>query len=132
VKHLRFWLLLLLALLLPVRGAMAAAMVCLPQGGAHGEAAAVVEHHGGRMTPGTQDHVRHADAAGTSAAHGYDAAPVIPDDCNLCVGSCSLTTLASAPLDLRPARAQAALNAAPSVSALSVVSDGEERPPRTI
>lgn len=132
MKHLRIWLLLLLAVLLPVRGAMAAAMLCLPQGGAQSDMV-VAEHHGAGMASALHDHSQHAHHdAGAAQQQEEGSASVTSDDCNLCASFCSLTPLASAALELRHPQAQAALNPAPSVLAPSFVSDGEKRPPRTI
>ena len=130
MKRLRTWLLLLLVVLLPVRGAMAAAMLCLPQSDAK-SAKVVVDHHGGGMASAGHDHARHSPDA--SAAQPKDQASAVDShDCNLCASFCSLTLLISDPLDWRHPPAQADLNPAPSVPAPSFVSDGEERPPRTI
>ncbi len=131
MKRLRIWLLLLLAVLIPVRGAMAASSLCLPPGSVQGGIAAI-EHHGGGMASPLHDHEQHGHAIGVSIEQNEDSAFATPDDCNLCASFCTLTPLASASLDLRHPHAQATLNPAPSVPAPSFVSDGEERPPRTI
>jgi hypothetical protein len=143
VKTLRIWLLVLLALLLPLRGAMAAAMLCQPQGGVQG-GFGVVEHHGAGTAATLPDNVRHGHATHDHVEHGHGAltaqdperAPAGPstghEGCNLCAVFCSLTPLASTPLGLWHPPAQASLNPAPSAAAASFVSDGEERPPRTL
>ena len=137
MKNLRTWLLLLLVIVLPVRGAIAAAMLCLPQSDARSESV-VVDHHGGGMASAGHDHAQHSH---DHAQHSHDASAaqqkdgggaVDSHDCNLCASFCSLTLLISDPPDWGHLPAQADLNPAPSSSVPSFVSDGEERPPRTI
>ena len=131
MKQLRVWLLLLLMLLLPIRGAMAAAMLCLPQ---NGHQNVMVQHLGdsGGHDHGHHGHGAQAPADDAQTGQGGDLASLNADDCNLCASFCSLTPLASSSPDLSPPWARAALNPAPSVPAPSFVSDGEDRPPRTI
>jgi hypothetical protein len=135
VKHLRVLLMLLLMVVLPVRGAMAAAMLCLPQDGAQSQKV-MVQHLGGESAK-SHDHAQHghghhSQAEDTQAEQDDDVASGSADDCNLCASFCSLTPLASTAPDLCHPWAQGALNPAPSVTAPSFVSDGEDRPPRTI
>lgn len=124
----RLCLLLFLALLLPLRGAVASAMLCgagLPPAAAHA-------HHHVRQASvaaaaghGAEHHAHHA------AAHGHDMPPAA-DTCNLCAASCGLTPLPSAPPAVAepPARAAAPF---PEVDAppASFLSGGQERPPRS-
>jgi hypothetical protein len=112
VKILRIWLLLTLAVLIPVRGAIAAAMPCAQEG---------VHRNAGRVAVQGHEHVHvhvhvHAramvdadepvhDAAVPMHQHDHDGA----DKCNLCASCCSgtpmLTTFAPriAQLDEPPA-----------------------------
>ena len=130
MKLFRTWLMLLLVVLLPVRGAMAAAMLCLPQSDARSERV-VFDHHGGSSASAGHDHAQHSHDA--SAAQQKDGGSTVDShDCNLCASFCSLTVLTSDPPDWRHPPAQADLNPAPSASVPSFVSDGEKRPPRTI
>ena len=122
---------LLVILLLPIRGAMAAAMLCLSQDGPEN---VMVQHLG---ESGGHDHAHHGHGAQDHAEDAHaeqddDVAQGSADDCNCCASSCSLTPLASTTPDLRHPWTQAALNPAPSIPAPSFVSDGEDRPPRTI
>jgi len=128
VKLFRTWLLLLLVIVLPVRGAMAAAMLCLPQNDAKAERV-VVDYHGGGLASAGHDHAQHShdDSAAPQEGAAGDS-----HDCNLCESFCSLTLLISDPPHWRHPPAQAALNAAHFAPVPSFVSDGEERPPRTI
>jgi len=135
VKHLRLLLMLLLLVVLPIRGAMAAAMLCMPRDGAQSQE--VMVHHLGGDSSESHDHAEHghghhSQGDVTQAGHDDEVASVTADDCNLCASFCSLTPLASTAPELRHPWAQAALNPAPSVPAPSFVSDSEDRPPRTI
>ena len=130
MKLFRTWLLLLLVIVLPVRGAIAAAMLCLPQSDARSESV-VVDHHGGGMASEGHDHAQHSHDA--SAAQQKDGGGAVDaHDCNLCASFCSLTLLVSNPPDWGHLPAHADLNPAPFSPVPSFVSDGEERPPRTI
>jgi uncharacterized protein involved in copper resistance len=129
VKFLRIWLLVLLAVLLPVRGALAAAMVCAPSGGA----SAPVTAHG--------DHdAHHGDAGGghehAVADHGNGHDPAHADQtdtCNLCSASCSATPLLhDVPGIAEPYGLTSATYPDVAAAAPTFLSDGQERPPRSI
>lgn len=111
-------LLVVLALLLPLRGAVAAAMTChLAGAGAVAVAAAAHAEHA------AHDHAAQADAS----------APAASDKCNLCAASCSLTPLLGAPPSvIEPSAAAAVRFPVLDARAPSFLSDGQERPPRTI
>lgn len=120
LKAVRLCFLLLLAVVLPIRGAVAAAMLCEVGGS------------------GTQSEVRMADnhAMGHDHAghdHGGDAHHASGvDKCNMCSAFCSITPLPSdvptlaEPLDL--AAVESSDHAAPPPEFFS---GGQERPPRT-
>ena len=117
MKHLRIVLLVLLAVLVPVRGAMAAAMLCPSGAGAGTSNAVAVHHHHG------------SDAA---AAEAQPAASDHPTTCHFCASGCCMATLPGAV----PSVAEPGLTAAitfPAVSApvAPFQSDGQDRPPRT-
>ena len=138
MRTIRIWLLVLLAVLLPVRGAVAAAMLCPPasSGGQSSVATAVsdVDHHAtGAAGHAEHEHADHqhaghdADASGTGGHHdGFGK-------CNLCCDFCSMTPLLSTlpavpmPPDLASVSFADLLAPAPSF-----LSDGQERPPRSI
>ena len=138
MRTIRIWLLVLLAVLLPVRGAVAAAMLCPPTGvdgqGAVVVATTVVDHHVMDVADhaghehGDHQHAEHdSDAAGSSGHHdGFGK-------CNLCCDFCSMTPLLSTlpsvptPPDLSSVSFADLLAPAPSF-----LSDGQERPPRSI
>lgn len=144
VRSLRVWLLVLLAVLLPIRGAMAAAMVCSPAMG--GTPAAQAGH---AATTGLQagspgrahDHctlVRPtqstvAAAATMAAADNADPAGApAQDGCNLCAAACAVPPLPSAPARMaEPADLKAVAPPGVDAPAPSFVSDGQERPPRS-
>ena len=134
VKLLRIWLLVLLAVSLPVRGVMAATMLCAPTGGAvHTEA----------NSTGHEDGHHHDDqtlaAAGPSHGqahddHGMGAHDAASHDrCNVCTSSCSSPPLPSAAADIAEPVALTSVSFPDlSVPAPTFQSDGQERPPRTI
>jgi ABC-type Zn2+ transport system substrate-binding protein/surface adhesin len=143
VKSWRIWFLLLLAVLLPVRGAVAAAMLCPVAGSGmqlelamegHSSGHEAMDHAMAHDHSGSHDHAS-SHEHGTEASHdghaGHDHAGT--EGCNACSAFCSATPLLSAmpslaePLD--PAAVKFAELSAPPPSN---VSDGQERPPRTI
>ena len=135
VKAVRIWFLLLLAVLLPVRGAVAAAMLC-PVGstGIQNE----LRVHGHPMGHEAMDHSMsqrhaaphdHASAGHSDDGHDHAAS----DKCNACSAYCSLTPLLSSDSTfLEPPDLAAVKFADQSAPPPSFVSDGQERPPRTI
>jgi hypothetical protein len=125
VKILRLWLLVLLAVLLPVRGAMAAAMLCPPAGvGTQQELRTVHDHAGDSHAQAGHHH--------EGEAHHDEAADPGHDKCNLCSAFCSLTPLLSEqPGVPPPPDAPAASFPDFSAPAPSFLSDGQERPPRS-
>lgn len=137
MKTLRIVLLLLLAVLLPLRGAVAAAMACGPAGG-HGVAQTAAMHHGAmHASHEAHDHDATADMAAAHAEHhSHDAQGDdgnTSDRCLLCAACCSAQPMpASVPSVPTPLPAAAAAFPAPSTPALSFLSDGQERPPRSI
>lgn len=129
----RLWLILLLAVLLPVRGALAAGMLC-PSAPFGELGAQAVEHahvHAEAGAPGHQHHDASADghSHADGAAHDHAGAD---SKCNLCSALCCVAGLVSAGVTIaEPQRAVtvfADLRAPPP----SFVSGGQERPPRTI
>lgn len=124
----RVLLLVLLAAVLPVRGAMAAALLCPPAAGATGEAhASHGPRDGGHDLAVTGSHLHNDHAAG----HHRDG-DTGHDRCNLCAACCSVPPLASAWPDLASPHAAAAAFPELSAPTLPFVSDGPERPPRSI
>ncbi|HEX5683153.1 MAG TPA: hypothetical protein VFY73_03870 [Ideonella sp.] len=137
MKVLRLWLLLLLAALLPVRGAIAAAMLCPHAGaGAHSEMRLANHHAGDRGNAASVIH-DHGPQEHPAAAHhgsGHDGQGAMDHDkCNLCSACCSTTPLLSAMPSVPQPHDQAAVSF-PDVCAPApnFLSDGQERPPRSI
>ena len=143
MKLLRIWLLVLLAVVLPVRGGMAATMPCAPAGSSHHPAQAEEAlHHGsahmdhgvGHAHPGTA----HVGASTDQGKGGHDHSGgghdhSTGDKCNVCSASCSSLPLPSAgaaigaPVVLASVSFPDLFAPAPTFQ-----SDGQERPPRTI
>ncbi len=131
MKTWRWFLIVVLALLLPLRGAVAGAMLCAPAG--HGDAAHA-HHDAGPADHGAHDAHETHDAQDT---HEMDDAHDVHqagdgETCNACASYCSLTPLASAPPHVRAPGVAATLSypawSAPSPSFLR---GGQERPPRS-
>lgn len=131
MKHLRIIILVLLSILLPVRGAMAATMLC-PDGERMGTAA-VAE------AVGHDDHSMHA---GHTGAHSLDAdeAPTTepssdchPATCHFCASACCMASMVGTVPPLAEPVAGSSVTF-PTLNARipAFQSDGQERPPRTL
>jgi len=141
VKIFRLLLILLIAVLLPVRGVLAAAMVCAPVGGAAQTEVIAHDHsmgHDGKSAEHNShahDHTDHAHHP--HATDGQPQPPAsssdVPATCNLCCYFCSLTPLVSSLPSLAVPQLPSAASF-PDITAPvpSFVSEGQERPPRTI
>lgn len=118
LKTFRIWFLLLLAVLLPIRGAVAGAMLC-PAGSAGLQSELRLDAHAAHHDHGAPSHHDEHD-------HG------VADKCNMCTAFCSLTPLLSDTPKLPEPLALPAVRF-PDISspAPSFLSDGQERPPRT-
>lgn len=150
MKTLRVWLLVLLAALLPIRGAAAAAMLCLPtaEGGsdtvlmagsgtghAQVHASAHASHQHESQHEHEHEHDGHlmaqadGDAVGSASGGHHDGG----GKCNLCCGFCSMTPMLSTPPSV-PAPVHLTSVSFPDLCAPapSFLSDGQERPPRSI
>jgi len=135
VKHLRIFVLVLLSVLLPLRGAVAATMLCA--GGAQTQSAATAAGHGHhRMQP---DHGRHEHHA---APHGHANNPAPDTDsstdahastCQFCASGGCVTPIAPPPFAVAsPLLPSSVMFPALSAPAAAYFSGGQERPPRTI
>lgn len=144
MKLLRLWLLVLLAVVLPVRGAMAATMLCAPAGGSHHQAQAPedgpLDHGTGNLGP--SGHVDHgagdpdANTKHDGASHDHGKAAhdhSTGDKCNVCSASCSGLPLPSAATAIgAPVVLASVCFPRLSAPAPTFQSDGQERPPRTL
>lgn len=103
---------------------MAVAMVCPPTGDARPQ---LVVDHAGSAQPGHAVH-SHGDEETPDPSHAS-----VPDSCNMCAASCSTPPLTrvfaglQAPIELSSAAFPALSSPAPTF-----LSDGQDRPPRTI
>ena len=131
------WLLLLLAVLLPFRGALAAGMLCPGGSGVQAEAQLMQHAHSLQASVVGEEHRHHEISVQASApvhghagsaAHDHDAA----DKCNLCSAFCSVTGLVSADVMLAEPQSVPAVFPHLCAPAPSFISDGQERPPRSI
>jgi hypothetical protein len=133
VKILRLWFIVLLAVLLPVRGAVAATMLCPMVGGkpmAMQSHHADMDHHAMEASAGHDDHAAMSHA---SIEHDHPSGSDQSDGkCNLCVAFCSITPLLSS-LPTLPAPQEMGSAPFPPLTAAppSFLSDGQERPPRS-
>ncbi|HSB22446.1 MAG TPA: DUF2946 family protein [Burkholderiaceae bacterium] len=132
MRTVRVLLLVLLASLLPARGVVAAATLCPPAAGTTSDAHAmhspdgVMHDHSGAGLHQQAD----ADTGATGHPHGGVSGHA---KCNHCFACCSVPPLASAVPDVPvPRDLAAAAFPAPCVPAPSFLSDGQERPPRSI
>ena len=127
VRIYRIWLLVLLAVLIPVRGAVASAMLCPPAGtGASTEAQA--HHHPAHGAD--HDHAAGADAGAADSGSGHHDHGTA-DKCNLCASYCSLTGLVSHSPSVPAQHLAAATFPGVNAPVPSFFSGGQERPPRT-
>ncbi len=121
----------LLALLLPIRSAVAGAMLC-PEGSSSAVHAQTSEHGGHDIhhDPGTahrhdQTGSAHHDEQSGSAGHA--------SGCNVCATFCSMTPMPSAmPALAQPMEASTVTFPALPAPAATFQSDGQERPPRSL
>lgn len=134
MKTFRLWLLLLLAVLLPLRGGFAATVLCPMTGSVapwalHEQASDPLGQQG--TDDGMAGHEMAAHAShGEAHHHGHAGAT---DKCSTCSAFCSLTPLASqAPRLAVPAKSPTHVFPPLSAPAPTFLSDGQERPPRSI
>jgi len=140
VKSFRVWLLVLLAVLLPIRGALAAGMLCpVAEFGVQTEAPLVKHTHAHDDVAGMghEHQVAQASAHDHAAAHSHSDGSAHDhasgaDKCNLCSAFCSVTGLVSADVTLAVSQPPCAVFSQVYAPPASFVSDGQERPPRTI
>lgn len=122
VNALRVLLFVVLAITLPARGVMAAAVLCAPTLGA-GIA------HAAHPAPDTGGHVEAADHETMDCHPLNDTSGA--DTCNLCAACCSIPPLpCTSPKLAMPSMAGGAGFPALSVPRLHFLSNGQERPPR--
>ena len=140
MRTIRIWLLVLLAVLLPVRGAVAAAMLCPPASESGPETVMMtgsgMDHHAMDVAEhASHEHADHQmqDAEDDSDAPASGGHHDGFGKCNLCCDFCSMTPLLSAvPCIPTPPNMSSVSFPDLSAPAPSFLSDGQERPPRSI
>jgi hypothetical protein len=135
VRIVRIWLLLLLAVLLPLRSAVAAAMLCpVAETGSQVELR-LHDHSLGHEAMDESAQVDHASMYPDHFANGHhqhDEAGQ-PDKCNLCSAFCSVTPLVgSQPALFAPLDIAAVSFPDLSAPAATFLCGGQDRPPRSI
>ena len=141
MKHVRTVLLILLAVLLPIRGAVAAAMLCPGAQTGSRVAATVSGHHDTVASQPTeaQASAAHGHGHGHDHGHGHASNDSSSDSdahvtsCQTCAGGCCVTPLAFAP----PSVASPPSNPLATFPELAAkvtahCPDGQDRPPRAI
>lgn len=135
-RSLRILVLLVLATLLPLRGALAAALMCPPAAaGAQVEVGlheAHMQHHA--ANDAFVAHRHHAADMGNAQSAGLDEwSAAAQDKCDVCSTFCSATPMLGALPQLTLAQDLAqAHSPALDAAAPSFLSDAQERPPRSI
>jgi len=126
VKLFRLWLVVLLAVVLPVKGALAAAMLCPPAGSEPAGVSAMA--HGAEHSHADMGH-EHAGHDHAARDHGKSA----HDKCNLCSSACSSPSMPSSSSGFGEPEALTS-QSFPGLSAPAptFLSDGQERPPRSL
>lgn len=143
MKSLRALVLIVLAVLLPVRGAFAGAMACANAGGSRAVAVAheAMPHdhaasHGGHaavMHHGESHHGENHDGAGTADGDHDGQPPTVhaAATCQFCASGCCMASLVASVPALGPAPLTAVASFPPLlVPAPAFESGGPERPPR--
>ncbi len=134
VRKVRIWLLVLLSVLLPIQGAVAAGMLC------PNESTPVHEHQHSHNSMSTHHQVmvhehgmQAVEHVSTSHAHHDHGGAGHQDRCNLCASCCAgaaiTTTFATV---FAPLEAATESFAPPASPVASFLSGGQERPPRSI
>jgi uncharacterized protein YceK len=138
VKSLRIWILVLLAVLLPIRGAVAAVMGCASVMTMHSSAPPMTshDHQGMQMQEQTQTQTA-ADSGdccdGDHDGDGRGGDAGASTGCGICCDLCSLTPMLGVELPVEaPQRVVAAVWVERSASSFTFQVDGPERPPRSI
>jgi hypothetical protein len=137
VRSFRLIILVLLCVLLPVRGAMAATLLC-PGGAGAPIAAASAAHAHHAM----HDHHAEGTMAADHAAHHLHASPEVPTTdgasgehpttCHFCAsGCCMASLLGTVPTLGEPVVTARAIFPTLTAPVAAFQSDGQERPPRT-
>lgn len=134
MTHLRIFILVLLIVLLPIRGAVAATMLC-PEGGGPSTAAVVAEHGHPDLHAEVEMHADHSLAhhhASAEAPNDDSSSGEHPTTCHFCASGCCMASM----VGTDPSLGQPSLTSSVAFPALTAPvpafrSDGQDRPPRT-
>lgn len=135
MKHLRIFILVLLAVLLPIRGAVAATMLC-PEGDGSVTMEVAVQHaHHGMHS----EHEMHSSGsashhhAGEANGDGHSSSGEHPATCQFCAsGGCMPSMLGSFPSLGLPSLTSSTVFPTLTTRVPAFQSGGQDRPPRTI
>ena len=133
MKQLRLFILILLSVLLPVRGALAATMLC-PEGEATGTAVAVAGHEHHELQSDPAPHADHSAAhhhAGEAANSDESPSGEHPTTCNFCASGCCMASICGVVPCVAPLGPTASV-VFPLLTAPipAFQSGGQDRPPR--
>lgn len=133
MKTVRIWLLLLLALLLPARGTVAATMLC-DLDGAGGrtelsESQLMAEPHS--MTSERSASHKEPCANQDGDSHG-EQGKAGSDSCKMCSATCSFSVIGADIVSVEPSAMAAEMRSSNASSPPDCLSGRHERPPRTI
>ena len=135
MKSLRIIILVLFSILLPIRGAVAATMLCL-EGERTDRSTMVVAHDGHDMHAEHQHHANHPPGQHHADEEVSSADAALGDHtatCQFCASGCCIASIVGSV----PSIAEPSLNASVNFPGFQArvpafQSDGQERPPRTI
>jgi hypothetical protein len=128
---LRWMLICVIVLAMPVQGIAAATMRFCGPGGAAQHHAAASHHHGDAQAAAASDHQHHAPPAADSAndaAGGLDAMSKMK--CSVCAACCMATAIAPDVPTLHTVEVDSTVVLPARISYVGPVADGLERPPR--
>ena len=130
----RLFVVILMTLLLPVRGAVAAAMLCPNFGDASPTVVdAAHDHHGMHGDQATHDHAAGSHHHDDTAAGGANSHDPHPGTCNACASGCCSACMVGPVLSMAHGIGpESAVFPPISAPAPHFQADGQERPPRTI
>ena len=133
MKRLRIFILVLLAVLLPIRGALAAAMLCPDGAATTASVNAAHDHH--NMQPDASLQADHASMHHHAAADAPNDASTTgehPPTCHFCAsGCCMATILGAVPVVADPGLSATVEFPSATTRVPAYLSGAQDRPPRT-
>lgn len=132
MKTFRLVLVVVLVVLLPIRGAVAAGMLCEAGSGMGGDVAAMSVQSGQSLDRPDLQGSSAADVISANTAAGEETNGMLSaDSCSLCIGGCSSTGLVGNPVLVLPHALNSGAFPPFAAAAPSFIPDGLERPPRS-